>query len=354
MGITIRLLKEDEAALANNFFNKVYKTARSFDNFKWEFIDSPFGKAIYVVAVDDSYTSEVKIVGIQCAIPIELIHSGGAKILTAKSEDTLVDPGYRGQKIFERMYDLLFEECRGAGIKYIWGFTPAEKAFSRLGFSIPFKAQQALAVFNVGKAYRYLSTLNPANDRLAKSKILALCLASRVKQTLSWSNVSAGYSLEPAAFGELNIHFQKFCHDNNLYSLNFSPAFVRWRFSSNPNGNDYRNYILRNRGEVVANIVLNIRHDVSYIERIIAKDPGHLSAAIRLSTRQLQVQNADLVRVLGFDNNDATGAQLASLRDNGFVTLARGSYFVWKSLHSDEDVRPNDLFLDRIFTQGNL
>src|SRR6478609_6485041 len=115
MPITIRLLQDHEVELANIFFNKVYQTNRPIENFKWEFLNGPFGKAIYTIAVDDSTTTHTKIVGIQCAIPIELISSKGKIVLTAKSEDTLVDPSYRGQKIFERMYELLFEECKKAG-----------------------------------------------------------------------------------------------------------------------------------------------------------------------------------------------------------------------------------------------
>ena len=57
------------------------------------------------MAIDNSGSENNKIVGIQCAIPLEFTDVKGNVQLSAKSEDTLVDPAYRGQKIFERMYD---------------------------------------------------------------------------------------------------------------------------------------------------------------------------------------------------------------------------------------------------------
>ena len=174
MAIQIRLLLENEIDLANDFFNAIYKTNRSIENFRWEFLDGPNGSAIYIIAIDANASQINKVVGIQCAIPIELANVKGQTVLTAKSEDTLVDPAYRGQKIFERMYDLLFEECKKAGIKYIWGFTPAKKAFERIGFEIPYQAQQGLMVLNPVGAYSYLSTLNPDNKVKDKIKIAGL------------------------------------------------------------------------------------------------------------------------------------------------------------------------------------
>jgi GNAT superfamily N-acetyltransferase len=181
MAIEIRLLQDDELYFANRFFNETYKTNRSDKDFTWEFLNGPAGKALYVAAIDTAVTDRLKIVGIQCAIPLEMMCNDGTIILTAKSEDTLVDPAYRGQKLFERMYDLLFQASRDRGIKYIWGFTPAVKAFERIGFEIPFQASQALLVKRPLEASKYLSSLNAKNKRLDRLKILLLCFASYLK-----------------------------------------------------------------------------------------------------------------------------------------------------------------------------
>ena len=108
MTVSVRLLRQGEERLANDMFNRIYHSDRSIEDFEWEFIKGPFGKSIYVVAVE-SDGDLIKIIGIQCAIPMELVRNGEV-LLTAKSEDTLIDPSFRGMRIFEKMFDLLFED----------------------------------------------------------------------------------------------------------------------------------------------------------------------------------------------------------------------------------------------------
>src|ERR1035437_8870639 len=125
--------KEDDYKKINDFFNKIYSANRTIEQFYWEFHNAPAGRAIYIIAEDDG-----KIIGTQCAIPIYLENSIGEKILSGKSEDTLVDPLYRGQNIFYKLYDVLFEKCLENKIKILWDFTTAYKPFKKMGFEIPY------------------------------------------------------------------------------------------------------------------------------------------------------------------------------------------------------------------------
>lgn len=179
MSIVVRKLSLEELPLANTFFNRIYHSKRSFSDFEWEFVNGPAGPAIYIGAVDTTIKEETKIVGIQCAIPLKMLASNGEEILTAKSEDTLVDPDYRGLGIFDKMYQLLLEKCKQLGVKYIWGFTPAYKPFVRVGFKLHFKSSQLLYVQNPLKAFRYLAQLNPENQFIDKFKIMGLCILSK-------------------------------------------------------------------------------------------------------------------------------------------------------------------------------
>lgn len=128
MNIRIRLLLDSEYATVNEVYNEAYGNIRPLDSFKWEFVNGPWGKAIYVIA-EDLEKQGNKIIGTQSAIPMVFINGKGETVLTAKSEDTFVHPDYRGHKLFDRMYELLFSECKNAGIQYLWGFTYARKPF---------------------------------------------------------------------------------------------------------------------------------------------------------------------------------------------------------------------------------
>ncbi len=70
--------------------------------------------------------------------------SGSNIFWSAKSEETLVHPDYRGQGVFESMYALLLERLREIRVPVIWGFTPATRPFVRVGFHIPLSTSQII------------------------------------------------------------------------------------------------------------------------------------------------------------------------------------------------------------------
>lgn len=351
MAIVLRLLQENEIQLANDFFNHIYKTTRSIENFRWEFINGPFGKAIYVVAIDDTISIQTKIVGIQCAIPIEFISITGKTVLTAKSEDTLVDPSYRGQKIFERMYERLFAECTKAGIKYIWGFTPAQKAFERIGFEIPFKTEQALLVFNPFRAYGYLKGLNLQNKTTDKVKILMLSFLSFLKGLKIW--FIRKNELYQASFENKNTVFQKFITDSEYYTLNESAPYIKWRLTDNPFSNQYVSYQYKKGEELVGDAIVNHRKNVSHIEQLHSRPGRETKSFLASLTKECYHKNAALIRVFCFSSNTILQSQGNALSQIGFTYLKRGNYFVWKSIDPTNEIKPEQVIINRLFTQGN-
>lgn len=354
MAIHVRLLHENEMELANNFFNSIYKTNRSIKNFRWEFFEGPSGKAIYVIAVDKDSSGNQRIVGIQCAIPIELVDTTGHRILTGKSEDTLVDPAYRGQKIFERMYDLLFEECRKSGIKCIWGFTPAKKAFERIGFEIPFQAHQGLMVFNPLKAYSYLSALNPQNKVIDKIKIASLSHLSFLAGFKRFIRTKGVESVSIPWAAKMEI-VQRLVPKSPLLFLNMTEKYIAWRIGRNPFNNEYQNYQFYKDRLLIADVIANFRAPaLGYIEQIIFSEEAddRDKEAVIKKLIEVMKRRVDLIRFICFDTNEELKNQEKIFKQCGFMLLNRGGYFVWKNLGSGE-TDPNKLFLTRLFMQGN-
>ncbi len=355
MSIVVRILKKDEAALANDFFNAIYKTNRSLQHFEWEFVNGPFGPAIYVIAIDTAVSEQVKVVGIQCAIPIALVNANGDRQLSAKSEDTLVDPSYRGQKIFEKMYDLLFEECKRAGIKYIWGFTPAKKAFERIDFEIPFHAHQALMVFNPLKAYQYLASLNDKNRVVDRFKIAGLAMLSWISSTKLRAGQQNSLNIRRVSLDSRDTLLSSLTPHSGYYFLDMTTAYLSWRLAENPFDNNYEVHQVYAENRLVADVIINYRQpNPGYIEQIIFEDD--LSSSVKqqiiVAIVSQMRSKVDLIRVLCFDTNRELADQEALYERCGFIVLKRGAHFVWKSL-ADDEVKPKDLFLSRLFTQGN-
>lgn len=357
MAIEIRLLRDDEDELANSFFNEIYGTDRPLENFKWEFRNGPMGKAIYVVAVDTA-SPATKVVGIQCAIPLELCNPKGTSILTAKSEDTLVHPDYRGQKLFERMYTLLFEECKKAGIKYVWGFTPALKAFERIGFEAPFKTSQTILVFRPWKAYTYLKTLNPSNTPTDKLKILGLCLLSFAKGLKRFFIFKTHLAFSEIAFsGKDKLISSYYQQRPQYFFLRQTEAYLNWRITKNPFHNRYKNFQAGVSSVPTADIILNVRSNVSYLEQAFFSPQLTEQERLGILRKAFAILSDDgtaLIRAMCFETNPEAREQIKMLKKLGCLHLNRGNYFVWKSLDDDKTISAENLFLTRLFTQGNI
>jgi GNAT superfamily N-acetyltransferase len=133
MSIQIRLATKADAIACNDLHNKAYGNSRTLEQWSWTFGNGLFSdlELPFVVAEDEGI-----IVGTQALIPIQMIDEDGV-YWSAKSEETLVASDYRGQGLFEKMYDKVFEVARASDFQSIWGFTPARKSFQRVGFNIP-------------------------------------------------------------------------------------------------------------------------------------------------------------------------------------------------------------------------
>jgi L-amino acid N-acyltransferase YncA len=130
--VEIRLATRQDAQQCNELFKRTYRKERTLEQWQWEFLPREFqADALpYVVILDQG-----RIVGSQAFIPVRMIDENGV-FWTAKSEESILDPTYRGQGLFEKMYQVMFDYLREHGIHCIWGFTPAAKAFGKLGFDV--------------------------------------------------------------------------------------------------------------------------------------------------------------------------------------------------------------------------
>ncbi len=361
--IEISVMQESEAQAVNDFYNYVYKENRSLATFRWEFMNAPAGKAVYVIAKD---AATGRVVGTQCAIPIILETADGKQIRSAKSEDTLVDPAYRGLSIFERMYALLFEACKADGILYIWGFTSAKKPFSKLGFEIPYDHSQSLMVIGIGASYNYLSKLNAKNTFVSKAKIAALCLFSKMA---SWKRFFAKKGSEIHA---LTMRQGGKAEVNDIAQLIPNPAkqgfwirqdlpFLTWRLKDNPYHDKIVNISFGIETATVANVVFNHHKDgVWYLIQdtyAASLTPAQRNTLLNRAIQSLlatEKGNVKLIRTWDFAHNAHGLREIKQRGKLGFIHLDRGISFVWKNLDPDNMLHSSDFHLSRIASQGTV
>lgn len=361
--IEISVMQESEAEAVNDFYNFVYKENRSLATFRWEFMNAPAGKAVYVIAKD---AATGRVVGTQCAIPIILETADGRKIRSAKSEDTLVDPSYRGLSIFERMYDLLFEACKADGILYIWGFTSAKKPFSKLGFEIPFDHSQSLLVNGIGTSYRYLSKLNTKNTFVSKAKIAALCIYAKCA---SWKRLFVknapsleGVTITHGSKNELIDIAQAIkLNTNQGFWIHQDLPFLTWRLRDNPYYDKIVNFTFGDSVSTIGNVVFNHHKDGvwyliqdTYAASLTATQRDTLLNRAIQGLRAAEKGNVKLIRTWDFAHNAHGLSEIKQRGKLGFIHLDRGISFVWKNLDPDNALSSLDFQLSRIASQGTV
>jgi hypothetical protein len=358
--IGISLLDESEIHLVNKFFNGIHNTTRTDEDFIWLFQSAPAGKSIYVVAKD---LDTQMIIGSQCAIPIELITAKGETILTAKSEDTLLDPNYRGLKIFDKMYQKLFEECEKRGIKYIWGFTSAQKPFLKIGFDIQYDHSQGLMVREFIPSYKYLSDLHPSKSLFAKFKMFTLCSMSMLKATKRYCFKAKGIDKYSIIVNDKSsvLDVSKVFRDDssNFFMIKQDLAYLTWRLVKNTYHKKVLNIYFMLDSQVKGNVIFNYHKDgVWYLVNDVygndvseAEKTEMFRKALKLLIKQ-EKKDFSLLRTWDFSHNEYVKKEIIRRNAAGLFHLDRGISFVWKGLGNENSLNVKDFVLSRIASQG--
>jgi hypothetical protein len=372
----IRFAQAQDAEDANRFFNANYSTKRTLAQWKWEFLPRDFsdGTMPFVIITDQD-----KIIGTQAFIPIKLIDESGV-FWSVKSEKTLIDPSYRGQNLFKKMYEVLFDYLKLHGIHCIWGFTPATKAFERLNFAVPQVTSQVFfpfdsrAVTSVLERHAAavhqsnLARLNALTYRFAGS--LASEYSSFRYRAVTRSSDHNPIKLDihvldspPSQAGELSERFIKLHGGITIYR---DKNYLQWRLFDNP----YVKAIMLGafiQGQLVGWIAYSLGDDgMGYIIDIVAVPPSDFNQASSSIVSQLLAKAVDDLKKVGasgvrgwhVNSHSFDRLVLREAKNLGFYHIKRGHSVVLftnpESPRYEKISSFNNWFVSRIFTEGVL
>jgi len=352
--VKYRLAEEKDYININAFHNRIHASHRTLEQFYWEFHNCPFGKSIYIIGEDGD-----RIVGTNCVIPINLVDSDNQIIQTGKSEDTLVDPDYRGQNIFYDLYQLLFEKCIEHNIKVIWGFTPAYKPFKKLGFDIPFEHQLSLAVNKVKDSYKYLSGLNENNKLPDHLKIFGLCILSKLKLTFKVNNsVLEKFKISKKEIfeGVTDLIQSNLTLNKGSFAILQSPEYQNWRVYQNPYYYKVFTFGFYDKNDVLQGLIVinSSKNKVAYVCHSTfhaGLSREETTAMITYSTKTIFQEGIILIRNWQFNHNLFGKNEIEFYRDAKYKILDRGTGFVWKKL-GEVNLSAEGFYLSRMATQG--
>lgn len=355
------ILEDHEIQDVIDFYNSIHHSGRNVEMFKWEFLNGVYGKAIYIIAKDKNTK---KIVGSQAAIPIQLINADGQIILSAKSEDTIVDPHYRGNKIFDKMYELLISECKKNNIHYIWGFTHAIKPFKNLGFEIPFSHSQSLLVYDIAKAYQYLAGLDKTNTILKKIKILGLTIISCIKFFLYSNKISQNKDFKTNVLSNFDdisdFDFNKLASIYpSHFSIHRSKKFMDWRVLKNPYAKNNLIISIQKNQKLVAVIVFSSNIDgiwflmeEFYDNDLSSKEKEEILIRSITILKTNQNNKVHLLRTWDFRHNAFSNKLMNVKTKAGLIHIEKGMPFVWLNTFGNNELDVDSIILSRLSSQG--
>ncbi len=371
--MNVRFLMLDEIKPCNDFHNKFHGTNRTEAQWKWEFLANNSRQIPFAVVEEEG-----RILGTQALIPIRMIDEAG-EFLSAKSEETLVDPVLRGKDMFSRMYDLLFEHAEQHNILTIWGFTSAQKPFERVGFKIPDRTSQLFFPFSSESIKLLLKdgTTESGQGVFRRLKYQGLGLAVALAGTISLASLKIAnlrlrfrnlrdirietLSEPPQGAGELCRQFVKQWGGTTILR---DEDYLRWRFFQNP----YVRATVRAayiEGKLVGWVAYSVDDesmgyiiDIFAASNVIDRSGLETVLALLLGDMVVRLRKTGALGVRGWSVNkhpfDLTVTRVA--RSMGFFPIRRGEPMViWHSNNASSRTSLGSFdkwYINRIYTEG--
>lgn len=372
MNIVLRLADEKDAFRCNSFHNAAYGLNRTEAQWLWTFKNElqKEGDISFVFLEENS-----KIVGTQALIPVPMIDKKGV-YWTAKSEETLIDPQYRGQKLFDKMYKKIFEIAKEKNHLAIWGFTQARRAFVEVGFDIPKSTSQLFMPRGLrGIRFLYPGDFNAdeASNAILRRTILNLigfCATFYSSIRLNIFNVlrRRNRRLElldlqeaPKESGDLCRDFVAQWGGTTIFR---NQTYLNWRIFNNPYirphmvGAYYRDELVgfcvfscdeNGMGHIIDIIV----HTNSY-KNLSAKQV--VTSLLCEATKRMIDMGCLGIRAWSMTEHSFDRLVRASLKNLGFLFFNRGTSVVLNTNHSTDKFRGVESFsnwyVTRIYTEG--
>ena len=374
MSVIVRLATKADSKDCNELHNIAYGHSRNLDQWNWTFQNRLFPdlKLPFIVAEDDG-----KIVGTQALIPIQMIDKDGV-YWSAKSEETLININYRGQGLFEKMYEKAFEVSKTSNFQSIWGFTPARKAFLRVGFEIPMDTSQLFKPLRA-KCIAALINNGNSNSKSVKLKgffkrilfLLAGVIASVYSNIRQWFTIMLKPGLEIVELRHLSSapeQAKRLCFDFIAQwggaTIYRDQKYLKWRIFDNPfnKANMIGAYI---NGELVGYCAFSIGdNEMGYIIDIIVVEPKNSDITSRniihklLSTASSRLSDMGACGIRGWKITNHKFDKLVAdeAKKLGYITVDRGTAVVlhksYETNYHRNTIEFENWSVSRIYTEG--
>ena len=355
--VSYRLAEENDYPAIVEFYNKFHPTSkRDLKTFLWFYTQGVYGDCVFIVAF-----VEEQLVGFYGVIRIVVTTASGEKLLTGKCEDALIDPEFRGKNILKGLIAKVFEESAKVGIVALWGFTALREAFIKIGYEVPYKNSQSIAVGSFFTAYKQLDKPSGNNNLKAKLKVAGFCAYAYLKQKTAIPKASLKAferkDTIPVTQKVDQLLAAVLKEYPNLFAIEQTPEFQKWRIYDNPNFKDiYTVSYFNQNQELVGLVVYNLSlAPVAYITQATFHPTlSHTIAAAMLAAADKKVfaKGFGMIRNWQFTHNPLNKKEVQIFKMANHLFLNKGICMVWRELQPGK-LNPLNFYLSKIAAQGN-
>jgi hypothetical protein len=363
MQVSIKFLDKESIQNVLNFFNsaqsdKLQTNNRSLKEFEWLFINSFFKKSLYAVALDNE---SGEIIGTYAGIFIQMLSKNGERILTIKGEDTLISLdkmiSLGKRDILKELLHTIVEKSRDDNSMFMWGFTPAKAAFKRCGFKIITQIKGSFYVIKPLIFYNNRIRLFPQLTLMKKIQLFVFSWVNYLNIKLKL-NSSGEFFNKRISFEEVDEKVLLSFLPENVYTTYLSKDFLKWRIKENPSPVTYGFLEFRDKRNIVVAyfIFSSNKENIFFVEQFLFARQLTDNKKVQIMKHAFKYcrrQKAIMIRALGFTHNELNIKDMNLLSKSGFYFFnnPEESYFIFQNL-SYSDIKPEDIYLSRLNTQG--
>lgn len=340
--IEIREIGDSEIPSAFHLHNNYTGENRTSEKWLWEYRSISPEKSVFVVAKDGD-----KIIGTQGMLPIYL-DIGGEKVLTGKSENTLLDKAYRGRGLLEKMYATAMKDCEKNGMACIWGYTTATKIWrEKLIFHVYDGAMKwAILPLDFGtlkkEKSRLLKTHSKIKSVIVDVAVKSVIIYSRMRRYLSMFSQpkkNLGYELmdKPKSWTDVISFYDTLRKEYpNLICIHQDNEYLNWRLYENPYNKPITFFAYA--GDCLEGyLYLTVREKILEITDFMFRNTKAGMCLMNIILNKINEQKIAAVMYSGNIYNPLNKKNFSLLKRFGFIIIKRPSAFVLKNIDRSND-----------------
>lgn len=352
---------KNEINKALSLHNSTFDDNRTIKHWLWEYKGHYPDKFTFAVIEDDD-----NIVGTQGMIPI-FLNIKGKKVLTGKSENTLLHPKYRGRgTLFTECYDHAVSQSKKKGMYCIWGFTALGKVWKKkFRFSVYENVtNEYFLILNSKNAIKEISKTQRKKIQNHFKSILSfgcylfsLCKISFRTQNKS---INKKYKIEKNLrsyddIKQLYMNLRKKFPD--LIHIEQDKKYINWRLYDNPNIN-FQTYFIYENKSLKGYCYFNLVDDKKtiYLTDLTVQNAEVGAVLLRMLIDRWRIKRIGFIYFIGNDKNPIMVEIINLLKKYGFMKRrSKTGFVVLKNLsYKDNDHLHNikNWYFNYLWTEG--